>query len=101
MQDPANTTPEMLMHAAEIGRPNGLRYVYAGNLPGRVGTLEDTLCPTCGTGLVERDGYFVRRYRLTSTGGCPSCGAMIPGRWAAAFGGQITDRPFRVTHLPY
>ena len=40
MQDPANTTPEMLMRAAEIGRRNGLRYVYAGNLPGRVGTLQ-------------------------------------------------------------
>jgi pyruvate formate lyase activating enzyme len=100
MQDPANTTPEMLIRAAEIGRRNGLRYVYAGNLPGRVGTLEDTLCPTCGTGLVERDGYFVRRYRLTPNGGCPSCGSAIPGRWAAAFGGQITSHPFRVTHLP-
>ena len=44
--DPANTTPEMLVRAAGIGRRNGLRYVYAGNLPGRVGDLEHTRCPT-------------------------------------------------------
>lgn len=34
MSDPPNTTPEMLVRAAAIGRRNGLRYVYAGNLPG-------------------------------------------------------------------
>ena len=37
MTDPANTTPAMLQRAAAIGREAGLRYVYAGNLPGRVG----------------------------------------------------------------
>src|SRR5215204_305322 len=36
MNDPENTTPEMLVQAAETGKRNGLRYVYAGNLPGRV-----------------------------------------------------------------
>ena len=48
MSDPENTTPEMLMAAAEIGRRNGLRYVYAGNLPGRVGDLENTRCHSAG-----------------------------------------------------
>src|SRR5262249_9699429 len=32
MSDPDDTTPEMLMHAAAIGRAAGLHYVYAGNL---------------------------------------------------------------------
>src|SRR5579872_38626 len=32
MTDPENTTADMLLSAAEIGRANGLRYVYAGNL---------------------------------------------------------------------
>src|ERR687888_312373 len=32
MMDTANTTPEMLLEAAAIGRANGLRNVYAGNL---------------------------------------------------------------------
>ncbi len=94
MNDPANTTPEMLMTAAEIGRRNGLRYVYAGNLPGRVGDLENTCCHNCGTLLVERYGYFIKDYKLTSSGGCPSCGTSIPGRWGSRFDGQITDTPF-------
>src|SRR3970282_857536 len=41
MNDPENTTPEMLIHAAGIARRAGLRYVYAGNLPGEVGRLGD------------------------------------------------------------
>ena len=39
MTDPANTTPAMLLRAARVGREAGLRYVYAGNQPGRVGDL--------------------------------------------------------------
>src|SRR5258707_5851438 len=64
MSDPENTTPAMLMRAAETGQRNGLRYVYAGNLPGRVGDLEHTRCHHCRGLLVERYGYFIQRYRL-------------------------------------
>jgi len=94
MSDPANTTPAMLTRAAAIGRRNGLRFVYAGNLPGDVDDLEDTRCPGCGTVLVERYGYFIRNYRLTPDGACPSCRRAIPGRWATTFDGQVTSRPF-------
>jgi pyruvate formate lyase activating enzyme len=94
MNDPANTTPEMLLRAASIGRANGLKYIYAGNLPGQVGDLENTRCHLCDALLVERFGYFVQQYRLTPSGACPECRTAIPGRWAAAFDGQITDRPF-------
>src|SRR5690242_10686502 len=37
MTGPENTTAAMLQRAAAIAREAGLRYVYAGNLPGRVG----------------------------------------------------------------
>jgi pyruvate formate lyase activating enzyme len=94
MQDPANTTPEMLMRAAAIAAANGLKYVYAGNLPGQVGDLEHTRCHQCGTTVIERYGYLIRSYRLTETGACPSCGTAIPGRWSARFAGQIAARPF-------
>jgi pyruvate formate lyase activating enzyme len=95
MSDPDNTTPEMLMRAAETGRGNGLRYVYAGNLPGRVGDLEHTRCHNCRSLLVERYGYFIQRYRLTTEGSCPDCGTRIPGRWSAdGFNGQIASTPF-------
>ena len=94
MTDPENTTPEMLIEAAEIGRANGLRYVYAGNLPGSVGYLEDTRCITCGQVLIARYGYHIRDYRITADGRCPSCATSVPGRWSAGFDGQITSRPF-------
>jgi pyruvate formate lyase activating enzyme len=94
MNDPENTTPDMLMAAAAIGHRNGLRYVYAGNLPGRVGDLENTRCHRCRALLVERYGYFIQSYRLTSDGACPDCGTRIPGRWSGGFEGQITASPF-------
>jgi pyruvate formate lyase activating enzyme len=94
MTDPENTTPDMLLHAAEIGKQAGLRYIYAGNLPGQVGELENTRCPDCDELLIERYGYLIRSYRLTPEGGCPSCGRKIPGRWSASFDGQISASPF-------
>jgi pyruvate formate lyase activating enzyme len=94
MTDPANTTPAMLKRAADIGREAGLRYVYAGNAPGRVGDLEHTACHACGTRLVTRYGYLIQDYRVTSEGTCPGCGIDIPGRWSAAFTGQKAAFPF-------
>src|SRR5690242_18527907 len=81
MTEPENTTAETLLRAAEIGVAAGLRYVYAGNLPGKVGDLEDTHCPTCRRVLVERYGYLIRGYNLTPAGACPSCGTPVPGKW--------------------
>ena len=94
MDDPADTRPSDLVRAAEIGRKAGLRYVYAGNLRGQVGDLEDTRCHHCGDTLIRRSGYFVQDYRVTPDGKCPSCQTVIPGRWAARFEGQVADRPF-------
>jgi pyruvate formate lyase activating enzyme len=94
MTDPADTTPEMLLRAADIGKRAGLRYVYAGNQPARVGDLENTRCPSCHALLVERLGYLIRGYHLTADGRCPSCGLQIPGRWDSAFRGQIAAHPF-------
>jgi len=94
MQDPANTTADMLIHAAQIGRQEGLRYVYAGNLPGRVGGLEHSDCHECGERLISRYGYLIQTYRLTETGACPRCATQIPGRWSRSFEGQRTAFPF-------
>ncbi|MGH9504300.1 MAG: AmmeMemoRadiSam system radical SAM enzyme [Terriglobales bacterium] len=94
MDVPENTRPADLVRAAEIGRKAGLRYIYAGNMPGRVGDLEDTRCHQCGDTLIKRSSYFVQDYQVTADGKCPSCQAAIPGRWAAKFEGQIADRPF-------
>jgi pyruvate formate lyase activating enzyme len=89
-----DTTVEDLLRAAEIGRNAGLRYIYAGNLPGMVEEWEDTRCPKCHDTLVRRYGYLIADYRLTPQGRCPNCAHQIPGRWAPEFDGQITSRPF-------
>ncbi len=94
MSDTANTTAEMLLSAADLGRANGLKYVYAGNLPGHVGDLEDTRCGACGNLLIARYGYHIREYHITREGKCPACDATVPGRWSERFDGQITSRPF-------
>ena len=94
MSDTANTTARALVRAAAIGRRSGLRYIYAGNLPGQVKDLEDTRCPECGTTVVERRGYSIQSYHLAAGGHCPSCGLKIPGRWDRCFAGQRTTGPF-------
>jgi pyruvate formate lyase activating enzyme len=94
MSDAPNTTAAMLRRAADIGGEAGLRYVYAGNRPGRVGDLEHTKCAACGELLVRRHGYLIQEYRLTASGACPACDTPIPGRWRAAFEGQRTAFPY-------
>jgi len=104
MKGPANTTARDLARAAAIGKQRGLRYVYAGNLPGHVGELENTCCHACGELLIERFGYHVQQYRLTDDGSCPSCGASIPGYWHPGWkiperGGGLTARIPRTVEL--
>ena len=84
MTDRDETTAATLVRLAEIARTEGMRYVYAGNLPGRLGGLEDTRCSDCGALLVERIGFEVRDCRVTRDGRCPGCSAAIPGVWSAA-----------------
>jgi pyruvate formate lyase activating enzyme len=81
MTDPPNTKVETLIRAAEIGQEAGLRYVYAGNLPGSVDPYEDTFCPYCGKVLVKRLGYIILDYNITADGTCPNCKSNIAGVW--------------------
>jgi pyruvate formate lyase activating enzyme len=94
MTDPANTTAADLLRAVQIARDAGLRYIYPGNMPGRVGDLEDTHCASCGETLIARYGYLIRKYNVSPEGACPRCAAKIPGRWSAAFEGQRASHPF-------
>jgi len=81
MTEPRPTSPEDLLRAVRAGRAAGLRYIYAGNLPGRLGNLEDTRCWNCGATLIERYGFRVLSNRLGADGRCPSCGTAIAGFW--------------------
>jgi len=80
MQDHDDTPVHTLLRACEIGKEEGLRYVYAGNLPGRVGRWENTYCPGCEELLIERYGFLVRQNRVAG-GACPRCNTPIPGIW--------------------
>lgn len=93
MTDPAPTSAASLVRAAEIGQEAGLRFVYAGNLPGRAGGYEHTCCPGCGRRLIERLGFSVLSYALTGAGACPACGLKIPGVWTAEPGTVHTVEP--------
>ena len=80
MTAPDDTAGPTLLRAAEIGAREGLRFVYAGNLPGQVHRWENTWCPGCGALLVERMGFRVIQNRL-ARGSCPECRRAIPGVW--------------------
>jgi pyruvate formate lyase activating enzyme len=80
MTDPENTPSSTLGRAAEIGYSEGLHFVYAGNLPGRLTRYENTYCPSCSHLLIERFGFLVRSNVLMN-GRCPRCSATIPGVW--------------------
>jgi pyruvate formate lyase activating enzyme len=81
MGDRPSTSASSVLRAAEIGLEEGLRFVYAGNLPGAVKRFENTWCPGCQGLLVERVGYRIRQNRLHASGRCPDCDRVIPGVW--------------------
>jgi pyruvate formate lyase activating enzyme len=82
MNDRGRTPADTLIKATEIGQEAGLHYVYAGNLPGRVGSLEDTTCPQCQKALIRRQGYQIYEYHLSADGSCPKCKTKIAGVWS-------------------
>ncbi len=70
-----NWTPaEKIFEALEIGKSQGLKYVYAGNLP--AGKHENTYCPSCGALLVERVGFHSRKVGLSGKR-CSQCGEEV------------------------
>jgi len=76
MQDRPPTSLEALERAREIGREEGLMYVYLGNVQGE----SNTYCPSCGELLLRRVVFGVAENRLVE-GRCPSCGMGIAGVW--------------------
>jgi pyruvate formate lyase activating enzyme len=79
--DTSSTNDTQLIRASEIATEEGMRFVYAGNAPGRVGQWENTYCPHCRHKLIDRFGYLIREYSITSAGKCPKCQSQVPGIW--------------------
>ena len=80
MTGPDNTPISTLVRASEIGYQAGLHFVYAGNIPGRVGSFENTYCPGCKALLVERAGYRILQNNLRGSH-CLRCHQEMPGLW--------------------
>lgn len=81
MLDTPPTPPSTLIRAYEIGKEEGLNFVYIGNYDDE--DRESTYCPSCGFKVIERHGHigqFVQN-RLGPEGKCPECGTHIPGVW--------------------
>lgn len=66
-QTPVSTVEE----ARKIAVDAGLRYVYAGNIPGH--PWENTYCPQCHELLIERHGFNIRKWAITPNKTCPKC----------------------------
>jgi len=67
--------------AIQIGRSEGLLFVYPGNVFGHPD--ENTRCPACGEVVISRAGYQTRVVALTEDGRCGRCGADLNVRTAA------------------
>lgn len=76
MTDHPPTSVAGLFRAREIGLDAGLKYVYAGNIPGQGG--EDTYCPSCKKVVIHRTGYRINAVNLDN-GACSFCGEIIGG----------------------
>jgi pyruvate formate lyase activating enzyme len=78
MTDRPPTPVASIQKARRIGLAAGLRYVYAGNVPGDEG--EHTFCRACHALLVERWGFQVRSNRIRDNR-CPDCETVVEGVW--------------------
>ncbi|MDD3994729.1 MAG: AmmeMemoRadiSam system radical SAM enzyme [Dehalococcoidales bacterium] len=66
------TAVETLEHAIDIGKKAGLKFVYAGNIPGH--NSENTTCYSCGKIVIRRYAFQTEILGLKG-GNCVYCGA--------------------------
>lgn len=76
MLDTPRTPPDTLLHARQIARSKGLRFIYTGNVQDRAGG--STWCPDCGSLLIERNWFEIGEYNLAGNR-CKACGGQIAG----------------------
>ena len=63
-----------LERAYDIGKEVGLKFIYAGNVPGH--QSENTTCYSCGNLVVQRFGYQTKMLGLDGSR-CKFCGAEL------------------------
>jgi pyruvate formate lyase activating enzyme len=75
LADTPATPLSVLQKASAIGRREGVRFIYVGNVPQE---RRDTFCPACQKLVIRRSGFGAET-RMTSDSQCFSCGERIPG----------------------
>jgi pyruvate formate lyase activating enzyme len=70
----APTPIETIEKAVDIGKKNGLKFIYAGNVPGH--SSENTECYNCHNLIVRRQGYKTQVLGLNGSH-CRFCGAEL------------------------
>ena len=73
------TPIQSLLKAYEIGKSEGLSFVYVGNCPSLL--KEDTHCPNCDHLLIRRKGYQIEMMPSFQNGNCLNCQTKIAGVW--------------------
>jgi len=76
LEDLPPTPVSTIECAVEIGRGEGLRHVYAGNV---AGFDDDTRCAQCGLTLIRRRGYAAAPGPALAGGRCARCGHELAG----------------------
>jgi len=81
MLDVPSTPLSTLRRAYEIGKEEGLKYIYVGNIDDE--DHESTYCPNCGKRVIDRQGRIGQYVtnELDENGTCPYCGYLLEGIW--------------------
>ncbi len=80
MRDTPPTPLKTLRRAEEIGREEGLRHIYMGNVSGAASTT----CHECGRLLIQRSAYGIQTHDIDAEGRCPECHTPVSGVGMAA-----------------
>lgn len=73
------TPVDTLERAFQLGKSEGLHFIYVGNVPGH--SYENTVCYNCGRTVIERVGYSINVKALKGSQ-CAGCGADLNIRLA-------------------
>ena len=81
MLDAPRTPASTLLRAYNIGKVEGLKYLYVGNIDDQ--DHESTYCPKCSKKVIDRKGHIgqIVSNKLDENGVCPYCGYMLEGVW--------------------
>ncbi|QSZ41615.1 AmmeMemoRadiSam system radical SAM enzyme [Sulfurimonas aquatica] len=81
MLDAPRTPFSTLKKAYDIGKEEGLKYIYLGNVDDE--KRESTYCPKCNNGVIRRNGRIGEHVtnHLDENGVCPHCSYELEGVW--------------------